>query len=306
MVVRGVAAKALTEYAREHRWERALSLLDDLLRQRAPVSVFDLSRALGACASRGQWRQAFHALHGAAARRLKPDAVCFNSVIAASARNIRWQASTSILVSMASFEVQPTSSGHNAVLAAFALSVQWARGLQLLERMGAQRLETDAIAWGSVIKACTNAQKWKMTLGSLNDMKTLVVQPDEVAFHDVVSSLEQGGALCELSQETVSAYHQSSRSRSVALARSLKAKLQNSSHDSVEAGAWVGDGLLDKYLFRMLRLNVERLLDPSWKKNPTRSHGERWHSTMDAGGDGSPLARQLLETLTSRENVACA
>ncbi|CAK0788565.1 unnamed protein product [Prorocentrum cordatum] len=197
------------------QWQRALSLLSELVDTAMEANVIAYGAGIGACEKGKQWQQALSLLKEIREAKLEPNVISCNAGISACGKCEQWQRALSLFGAMLEANLEPTvisattlgpararraSSGsglwrcsarcarrswsptpsppYNAGVSACEKGKQWQLALSLLSEMWEVKIEPDVKSYSAGISACEKGEQWQQALALLRDMWESNIDPD--------------------------------------------------------------------------------------------------------------------------------
>eukprot|EP00930_Biecheleria_cincta_P043738 TRINITY_DN30017_c0_g1_i1.p1 TRINITY_DN30017_c0_g1~~TRINITY_DN30017_c0_g1_i1.p1 ORF type:complete len:715 (-),score=102.39 TRINITY_DN30017_c0_g1_i1:180-2324(-) len=160
--------------------------------RRAP-SLRRCASALRSLAGARDWQRAVTLVAEMVDMKLQTDAVCQNAAIAGCARAAAWQFAVALLAAMPGSCLQADVISYNASITACARAKYWEIGLQLFTEMTRQHgLRASPASWGAAIGACERGSAWQGSLQLLDDAQKNDFEPNLMATSAAITSCGRG------------------------------------------------------------------------------------------------------------------
>jgi len=185
---------SLTTFAKDTKWDLALSSLVKLWAHAFPATLVASTAVMKACARKAKWHQAMYLLKELAQRTVELDVVGYNIAISACKGGGQWDKALLLLSeacdSLLGVDAISFSSGISACIG----TGRWAWAMVLLQDMERRQIAADAIVFNTVIGVCAKAGRWEYAVELLVQMQTLRLAPTAVSLNTVINSFQKGGS----------------------------------------------------------------------------------------------------------------
>ncbi|CAE7266877.1 unnamed protein product [Symbiodinium necroappetens] len=150
--------------AKEHRWQRAVSLADEARRQNLETRVIQYNATMNACAKGIAWKQGISLFANAAERGLQRTSITFGTSTSAFSKGSQWQLACHMLRSVFSNTIPrgPNRFMQSAAQTACASEAQWHAAVLLLAEACSEELEPSVVLYNLAASACQSGRQWKL------------------------------------------------------------------------------------------------------------------------------------------------
>lgn len=194
----------------EQGWSLVLGLMSDMRAEGLKPDCFTFSTAIAACGRAGQWERALSLLDemGKQREELRPSIFAINAAIAACARAAQWERALGLLYRMTTKTGELVGSRGFFDEDVAALRGTTERGNEMGGAGGvggalrdrpqaadgaAAWPEAGAISFNSAMEACAKAGRWQEGVALLSLMRNVNVCPDICSYASVLACLRAGG-----------------------------------------------------------------------------------------------------------------
>lgn len=150
----------MTACARGHRWQDALTILDECHREPGvEPDIITYTNAIRACTKGGKTVRALNILQVVKDKKLPLDNYAYAAAIDACAKGRMWQRALELLDEMEKNGVTPNAITYSVAITACGNGGQWEKALCLLDKMKGKGLQINLITYNSAITALSKASR---------------------------------------------------------------------------------------------------------------------------------------------------
>ena len=150
--------------AKEHRWQRAVSLAEEARRQNLETRVIQYNATMNACAKGGAWKQGVSFFAKAAETGLQLTSITFGTRASSFSKGNQWQLVCHMLRSVFGNNV-PLGANRfmqSAAQTACASEAKWHAAVLLLGEARYEELEPSIVLYNLAASACQSGSQWKL------------------------------------------------------------------------------------------------------------------------------------------------